>query len=128
MPIWEEKWDDFSKKEIRDSVAQDEQLNAVCQQFVDYINSHMKEVSELVQSSEGEKDSPWRSTETYSLDLEVDGHNLSWEITYSMDQDGGEDDPEGEFFIDGKNMEYVSWRDCPALGKLDELITQLIPY
>lgn len=100
-----------------------EQLAAVCRQLIDYISSHREEVSKLIKSEEGERFCPWRSTETYSLDLEVEGHTLGWEVVYIMDQDGGEDDPEGEFYIDGENMEG-RW-ECKELWELDSLLTDI---
>lgn len=130
MSNWENSWDNFSKKELREELEQDNNIAAVCQQLIDYINARREEVAQQINFRDDGYDTyPKDCCEHWSLDAEIEGHKVKWEGRNWSDRDGGNEESETELYIDGKQVtgfygQYAS-RPSKEAWELDELLCDL---
>lgn len=104
MPNWEDKWDDFSKKEIRESIEQDNNHEKAVQEVSAWVNDNEDAVVAAFKVSEGSDMYPRDTVTVFELDIDVEGHKLYFRVEESMDRDGGNEDAQTqEFSVDGQD-------------------------
>lgn len=107
---WEDKWDDFSKEEIREALEVDQQEELRDQKILDWIKSNENQVKELIDAKEPYSDFfPRDDVFEFELDTEIEGHQIYWKVEYALSRDGDEES-DGEFTIDGQEPHSrTSW-------------------
>ena len=108
--LWEEKWDDFSKKEIREAIEMDQQEELRDQKILDWIKANEEQVKELISSKGPHAEAfPRDDVFEFELNTKIEGHEIYWRWVYALSRDGDEDS-DGEFTIDGKEPHSrASW-------------------